>query len=162
MHNIIGSKATETDYGLARISESTTVTEMNSGLVLSAKEKNPSVGGTLANEINKINQSLTMQVAYATLLNGVTGTIALHKIGKIVFIATHFNDTSIQNQYNWKSGIAIVPEGFRPLTPASILSHYDGQTAHVLLSIRDTGEVSLWCQESQGGAVVVTSTYFIA
>ena len=57
MHNIIGSKATETSYGLARISESTTVTETGSGLVLSAKEKNPAVSGSLANLVENLNNN---------------------------------------------------------------------------------------------------------
>lgn len=57
LHNIIGSKATETDYGLAKISESTTVTETGSGLVLSAKEKNPIIDGSLANKLQSLIDS---------------------------------------------------------------------------------------------------------
>ena len=160
LHNIIGSKATETDYGLARISESTAVTETGSGLVLSAKEKNPSIDGTLAREIKELKKSIEMDAAHATLLNGVTGAIALYRIGKIVFISTYFDDRAIQNTYNWKSGIAVVPEGYRPIEPASIPAHYDGQTAHVLFTVKPNGDVSIWCSESSGGVVTVTSTYF--
>ena len=57
LHNITESKATETNYGLAKISESTTVTETGSGLVLSAKEKNPSIDGTLARKMEQIQNS---------------------------------------------------------------------------------------------------------
>lgn len=39
---------------MAKLSESDTVTETSSGLVLPAKEKNPSVDGTIANSIQKI------------------------------------------------------------------------------------------------------------
>ena len=48
------SVATETDYGLAKITESSTVTEKDSGLVLSAREKNPAVDGSIGNQIKKI------------------------------------------------------------------------------------------------------------
>lgn len=100
-------------------------------------------------------------MAYATLLNGVTGTIALYRIGKIVFIATFFDDHAVENKYNWKSNLALVPEGYRPLATCTILSHYDGQTAHVSLFVRTDGRVDLWCSESAGGTLEVTSTYFI-
>lgn len=49
-------RATLETYGLVRISESETVTEADSGLVLSAREKNSSIEGTIGNEIKKIEQ----------------------------------------------------------------------------------------------------------
>lgn len=52
-------KATESSYGLARVSESTAVTQTNTGLVLSAKEKNPSIVGTLASKISSIITKLS-------------------------------------------------------------------------------------------------------
>lgn len=48
-------KATLETFGLCRISESSAVTEADSGLVLSAKEKNASSEGTLANQINSFD-----------------------------------------------------------------------------------------------------------
>lgn len=54
IQDILASKATDTSYGLAKVSESTTVTETDSGLVLSAKEKNPAVTGTIANGQKKL------------------------------------------------------------------------------------------------------------
>lgn len=51
------AKATASAYGLSKISGSTTVTE-DAGLVLSAKEKNPAVNGTLANMIAKYQKPL--------------------------------------------------------------------------------------------------------
>ena len=52
-----GQKATESVFGLAKISESTTVTE-NNGLVLSAKEKNASVPGSIASGVESIRGSV--------------------------------------------------------------------------------------------------------
>lgn len=156
---ITESKASKTFYGLAKLSDAADVTE-DLGLVLSAKEKNPAVDGTLARGIKELKQSLKRDMAYAELLNGVTGTIALYRMGSIIFFATYFDDRALENKYNWKSGIGLVPEGYRPLTTCTILSHYDGQTAHVSLSVRTDGRIDLWCQESAGGILEVTSTYF--
>lgn len=52
-----GQKATESVFGLAKISESTTVTE-NNGLVLSAKEKNASVPGSIASGVESVRRSV--------------------------------------------------------------------------------------------------------
>lgn len=49
-----GKKTSETEYGLSKISGSESVTDTNSGLVLSAKEKNATVEGTMANSIEKL------------------------------------------------------------------------------------------------------------
>ena len=46
------SVATETDYGLSKITESSAVTAKGTGLVLGAREKNPAVDGSLAKQIN--------------------------------------------------------------------------------------------------------------
>lgn len=54
------SRATPSAYGLAKISELTSVTETSAGLVLSAKEKNPGISGTLANLISQ-NKTKTSQ-----------------------------------------------------------------------------------------------------
>lgn len=59
IQDILASKATDTSYGLAKVSEATKVTEANNGLVLSAKEKNPAVDGTIANEISHIKSELS-------------------------------------------------------------------------------------------------------
>ena len=58
------SVATETDYGLAKITESSTVTEKDSGLVLSAREKNPAVDGTIGNSIEKIKNAIKKKIYY--------------------------------------------------------------------------------------------------
>ena len=58
------SVATETDYGLAKITESSTVTEKDSGLVLSAREKNPAVDGTIGNSIEKIRNAIKKKTYY--------------------------------------------------------------------------------------------------
>lgn len=47
------------DFGLSKISDSTTVTTSDSGLVLGAKENNASVPGTLANEIKETKDTLS-------------------------------------------------------------------------------------------------------
>lgn len=57
-------RATLESYGFAKISESTAVTETDSGLVLSAKEKNAAIEGTIAHEIANTNQYLNEWKAY--------------------------------------------------------------------------------------------------
>ncbi len=65
------SIATETDYGLAKITESSTVTEKDAGLVLSAIEKNPAVDGTLANQIKKSEiKAKTIEFSLTTEADG--------------------------------------------------------------------------------------------
>ena len=67
------SKATASAYGLSKISGSTTVTE-DAGLVLSAKEKNPAVNGTLANEINKVANEMFKEHEPPTDANTIRGS----------------------------------------------------------------------------------------
>lgn len=65
------SVATETDYGLAKITESSAVTEKDSGLVLSARERNPAVDGTLANKIKKSEiKAKTIEFSLTTEADG--------------------------------------------------------------------------------------------
>lgn len=49
-------RATLESYGLAKISESEAVTDTESGLVLSAKEKNSGIEGTIAYKISKLRE----------------------------------------------------------------------------------------------------------
>ena len=51
------SRSSTEDFGLSKISDSTTVTTSDSGLVLGAKENNASISGTLANKILKVSDS---------------------------------------------------------------------------------------------------------
>lgn len=51
-------RATLEQYGMGMISESSAVTETDFGLVLSAKEKNAAIEGTLANSIEEMNKEL--------------------------------------------------------------------------------------------------------
>lgn len=48
-------RATLETFGLSKVSESEAVTDPDSGLILSAKEKNSSIEGTLANRIHSMN-----------------------------------------------------------------------------------------------------------
>lgn len=52
------SRATPSAYGLAKISESTSVTETSAGLVLSAKEKNPAVPGSMARKMSTLQSGI--------------------------------------------------------------------------------------------------------
>ena len=60
-------------FGLSKISGSTSVTSDN-GLVLSAKEKNPSVPGTIANKISQVESQCNNKISQVE-----------EQIGKIVF-----------------------------------------------------------------------------
>ena len=60
-------KATDQEYGLAKISGSQDITETDSGLVLGAVQNNPSVEGTLANRILKTTDGLSIHFTRAVL-----------------------------------------------------------------------------------------------
>lgn len=85
------SRATPDTYGLAKVTESTTVTESDSGLVLGAKEKNPAFAGGLANQIVTVNQNSMVEIEWDFSSNGLhsigdAGTNA-KRTGNIVFIS---------------------------------------------------------------------------
>lgn len=105
--------ATHENYGLAKISFSESVTE-DFGLVLSAKEKNPAVTGSLADEISKVQQKINgFEPVYGAVQN-VSGfkyfNVSLLKMGKMGFCDAYvysdesFGDVPIFN----------FPEGFLP------------------------------------------------
>ena len=90
------SVATETGYGLAKITESSIVTEKDSGLVLSAREKNPAVDGTLANTIKNISNKENINVSWnnETFPGSFAENIAW-KINRTIYIkATKHNGVS--------------------------------------------------------------------
>lgn len=81
--------ATPDTYGLSKITDATTITEADSGLVLGAKEKNPAADGSLAGEISKVQQKINgFEPVYGAVQN-VSGfkyfNVSLLKIGKIGF-----------------------------------------------------------------------------
>ena len=105
--------ATNENYGLAKISFSESVTE-DFGLVLSAKEKNPAVAGSLAGEISKVQQKINgFEPVYGVVQN-VSGfkyfNVSLLKMGKMGFCDAYvysdepFGDVPIFN----------FPEGLLP------------------------------------------------
>lgn len=53
IETLLELRASLTGYGLAKVTESRDVTDMSGGLVLSARENNANVPGTLRNEIEK-------------------------------------------------------------------------------------------------------------
>lgn len=58
------SRATDRDYGLAKISNERSVTETNSGIALSAVQNNASTEGSLRNEIEKLNKKIERKLIY--------------------------------------------------------------------------------------------------
>lgn len=63
-------RATLETFGLSKISESETVTDADSSLVLSAKEKNSSIEGTLANGMERIkNRAFQKSLPYLGILS---------------------------------------------------------------------------------------------
>lgn len=63
-------RATIESFGFSKISESTSVTELDSGLVLSAKEKNASLPGTIANRIETVADSSVQEMKNMYALSG--------------------------------------------------------------------------------------------
>lgn len=68
-------KAGPETYGLARISRSETVTEDDSGLVLSAAENNAGIEGSLAYRIEKINNGMMSLTFNGSRFNGLDGAV---------------------------------------------------------------------------------------
>lgn len=149
--------AAEMRRGLSSSSSVTSPTE----LAMPASEKNATEEGTMANDIHKVMESLGMKHAPAVMKNGADGGIELYKSGNAVFAIFRVNDTAIQREYNWKTNIAAMPEGYRPFLEVCLPAHYDGQAAHVTVSIKPDGLVSVWSSESQGGTLVFSGAYFV-
>lgn len=82
------NKASKTSYGLAKLSDATDVTE-DLGLVLSAKEKNPAVSGSLANLVENLkNNSLAIDITEQcgfTHQKTQNSTVIKVPLAKIVF-----------------------------------------------------------------------------
>lgn len=55
---VVPPKASDTQFGTVKMTDSIGVTQMDSGLVLSAIEKNPSIEGTIAHDISSLNENL--------------------------------------------------------------------------------------------------------
>lgn len=66
-------KASETEYGLGKISASASVTE-DDGLLLSAKEKNDAISGSLANRIGKVEENLG-KIAFGSIVVNPNGSV---------------------------------------------------------------------------------------
>lgn len=126
-----------------------------------ASEKNATEEGTIANDIQKIMESMGMKHAAASMQNGATGGVEAYKSGNVVFAIFRIDDTAIENRYNWKTDIARMPEGYRPFLDVAMPAHYDGQDAHVVVTVKTDGQVSVWCSKSPGGTIIFTGTYFV-
>lgn len=57
-----GRTATTEKFGMAKISDSESVTEQNSGLVLSAREKNSSADGSIMNRVSNLTNQLRAEL----------------------------------------------------------------------------------------------------
>ena len=91
--------ATEEQFGFAKISGSGSVTETASGLVLSAKEKNPLVRGSLAEKIEQIKGDLQ-----SFHPSGIAGMTDKNESGSANVILYKYSDT------NW-AGIGCMADG---------------------------------------------------
>lgn len=69
LREVKSSKATETGYGLAKISDAQDVTNPNSGMVLSSVQNNASVEGTLAHKIEQIENRIGQTVSGSVVVN---------------------------------------------------------------------------------------------
>lgn len=105
-------RATLEAYGLAKITESTTVTEADSGLVLGAKEKNPNFEGGLANLIKKIEPNFYFAKPSDNIANISFFEVSLAKIGKVGMCG--FNINNGPNPIPDGTEIFEFPDGFKP------------------------------------------------
>lgn len=99
LHTLKNQVATEEKYGLAKITDITTATETASGLVLSAKEKNPLVQGSLAEKIEQIKGDL--QSFHPSAIAGMTDKNKSESANVILY---KYSDT------NW-AGIGCMADG---------------------------------------------------
>lgn len=85
------SRASETEYGMARISSSSNVTEEN-GIVLPAREKNAALEGTIAYEIKRLESALPVkQVIFSGVSKGITYEISVY--GKIAVYSIYADES---------------------------------------------------------------------
>lgn len=91
--------ATPDTYGLSRITDVTTVTGADAGLVLGAKEKNPLVQGSLAEKIEQIKGDL--QSFHPSAIAGMTDKNKSESANVILY---KYSDT------NW-AGIGCMADG---------------------------------------------------
>lgn len=110
---ILKKKATENEYGLAKISEASDVTESDNGLVLGAKEKNANIDGSIAYNIEKVKENGIVKTFAPNLLVPQEKFTILNcsAIGNVVLI--RFNISAGYIFYNTQA-VMQVPESFRP------------------------------------------------
>lgn len=105
-------KASSVDYGLAMISGSSSVTSDN-GLVLSAKEKNAAVNGTIANKISQVESQCNSKISQAE-----------EQIDKIVF-GTYVGRPN-------GNVVKIDAPGIKPDTPIAVNGDYNANHVTVI------------------------------
>lgn len=110
------SRASETEYGMARISSSSNVTEEN-GIALPAREKNAALEGTIAYEINRLESALPVKrVIFRGVSKGITYEISVY--GKIA-VYSIYADESLEevippgSWYTFAPG-KVIPSKYRP------------------------------------------------
>ena len=147
--------ATEEKYGLAKITGVTTVTDEDAGLVLGAKEKNTSIDGTLANNIESVKEKFSIKHHQVQLIvdeNNVS-RLMCYSIGNVAFVVCSIN---IGIKVNNANGIMVVPERIRPPeTTQWIFAGY----AYGESGVSPEGQFLISARANRDGAIVVANDF---
>ena len=131
------------------------MTETASGLVLGAKEKNASIDGTLANNIESVKEKFSIKHHQVQLIvdeNNVS-RLMCYSIGNVAFVVCSIN---VGIKINNANGIIVVPERIRPMeTTQWIFAGY----AYGESGVSPEGQFLISARANRDGAIVVANDF---
>lgn len=101
----ITTKATTSVLGHVKVTDSSAVTD-TTGLALAATEKNAAIGGTLANQISKVNSDLGKKFNKNNILVKSDVTEIKEQVFDNGMTLIRTNNTDVPNMYCYGSGVA--------------------------------------------------------
>lgn len=123
--------------------------------MLSAREKNPAVDGTLANNIESVKEKFSIKHHQVQLIvdeNNVS-RLMCYSIGNVAFVTCSINAGTKVNNAN---GIMVVPECVRPMeTTQWIFAGYAYSESGVSLE----GQFLISARANRDGAIVVANDF---
>ncbi len=131
------------------------MTETASGLVLSAREKNVSIDGTLANNIESVKEKFSIKHHEVKLIvdqNNVS-RLMCYSTGNVAFVVCSIN---IGIKVNNANGIMVVPERIRPReTTQWIFAGY----AYGESGVSPEGQFLISARANRDGVIVVANDF---
>ena len=131
------------------------MTETASGLVLGAKEKNPAVAGSLANNIESVKEKFSIKHHEVQLIvdeNNVS-RLMCYSTGNVAFVVCSI---SIGIKVNNANGIMVVPDCIRPReTTQWIFAGY----AYSESGVSPEGQFLISARANRDGVIVVANDF---